>query len=93
MRIERPSIATAKDYYNHCAHLLGGEHGDLGDGSQRAPKLRAVAVAGYPRRHSSPVQHMPTASSVVGYGRESGEIEEGVLAGGWFTYTLNKHTF
>ena len=94
LRIESPSIATAKDYYNHqYAHLLGGT-GDLGNGSWRTPKLRAI-VARHPRRHSSPVrhvQHAPIASSVVRYGgdeiggAESGEIEKGVLTGGWFTY-------
>jgi len=89
LRIESPSIATAKDYYNHqCTHLQGGEYGEVGDGSRRAPKARATAVAGHPR-HSSPVQqHAPIASSEVGYGEdgmdgaESREIEGEVLTGG-----------
>ncbi|RPB20157.1 hypothetical protein L211DRAFT_570836 [Terfezia boudieri ATCC MYA-4762] len=89
LRIESPSVATAKDYYNRqCAHIVRDEYGDLGDGSQRAPKVRAIAVAGHPRRHSSPAQHAPTARPVVGYGGdemnevESGEMEGGVLIEG-----------
>ena len=95
LRIERPSIATAKDYYNHqCSHLLSGKYDDLGDldGSRRVSKLRAIAVTGHLRRHSSPAQHTPIASPVVEYGGGvvgGAETGEKVLTGGWFTYPMD----